>query len=85
MAARSLALLAPLVLLTSCNTWESRPVDGGNSNKDAMTVEAAVADGGGEDGTGPAIDAGSDADVSDATGDGPTTESDGSAADAVAD
>jgi hypothetical protein len=39
MAARSLALLVPFVVfLTACNTWESRPVDGGNLNKSDATV-----------------------------------------------
>jgi hypothetical protein len=85
MAARSLALLVPLVLLTSCNTWESVPVDGGNSNKDAMAVEGGVADGAGDDGTSPAIDAGSDADAADASGDAPSADSDASSTDGPTD
>jgi len=44
MAARSLALLVPFVgFLTACNTWESRPVDGGNLNKsDAMAGDGGI-------------------------------------------
>ena len=57
-AGRTVLLVSMVVLLASCNTWESRPVDGG-ATKDASAAMAA--DSSGDVGEGDASTDGIDA------------------------